>query len=113
MRRVLVCLVALGLVAAPMSVYAHSGGTDSNGCHVGHCHGGGGGGDSDGGEVVAIVAGVVLLGLIIGAVIWVNSIQKPKRASAEPIQYNGDSLPVRMDGWASEESGGVLLEVAW
>ena len=113
MRGLVVFAIVLGLVFAPMSAYAHSGGTDSNGCHVGHCHGGGGGGSGDGaGAAVAVVVVLVVVVLLgVGVAALANSDPTATAPQLDPIPDR--DFPVRVDGWTGEDEGGLMLEVSW
>lgn len=115
MRALIVAaLLAAALLLTPVSVVAHSGGTDANGCHAGtephHCHNGdseggsgGGGGSSD--ALVGVAAAVM-----VGWAVWHFCIrdEEPKNISSVNFSSKNSLVPaVAIDTQA--ETGGVTI----
>lgn len=125
MRLCIILVLILSLMAAPLSSYAHSGGTDANGCHGGsepyHCHGteGGssGGGSLGGGDEFVIVLGVVVGVTLLGLMVWgiVAASRGGKWVDDQPEELDDSQwagVP-RLDLAAGENSGGLSLSWWW
>ena len=115
MRAVLVAFLCVSFLTTNIS-YAHSGGTDSDGCHAGsqpyHCHGGG---DTDAGTVTLIVLGsAVVVGGLIWLIYWGASYnqQNPQPVS---IINNDDGLAAipTVDVLVGDDSGGLQFKWFW
>ena len=129
MKLIRTLTICLTLALAPTTSWAHSGRTDSAGCHTDsrtgsrHCHGGGGasrggGGASRGGDGLSrggVVALVTIGGLTLIGLIALAAAMAPESVSSlpEPEAPEDDELVWGLDGWAAENSGGVILQIKW
>ncbi|MBH23366.1 MAG: hypothetical protein CMH57_02660 [Myxococcales bacterium] len=112
MRRIALTLALTALVAfTPTMALAHSGGTDSNGCHnnsstgTRHCHNDGLGGDG-GTYLVLGLLGLGALGLIIWGVSSANSSRYSQLEDPPPE-------PSLHNPWVSEDGAGVMTGFRW
>lgn len=119
MRAVLVAFLCVSFIATNIS-YAHSGGTDANGCHGGsqpyHCHGGSelSGGDTDAVTVTLIVVGgVVVVGGLIWLICWGASYNQQNPQPVSIINNDGLAALPTVDVLVGDDSGGLQLKWFW
>lgn len=115
MRQVVALLLLLAVIAIPFNAFAHSGGTNSSGCHSGtepyHCHD-----EGDSGETMLLVGGIVLLVALVGVVIWATWPDNSNNISSTPPLIDDDSLAMpQLDVLVTPEGdgGGVTARWAW
>ena len=124
MKLIRTLTICLALALAPTTAWAHSGGTDSDGCHTDsrtdtrHCHSGPVGGDGSGGlskrdAVIGVTFLVAYVGLIAAALTWGERRVPMDAELPEPEAPEDDELVWGLDGWGDEDSGGVILQVQW
>lgn len=123
MKLIRTLTICLALALAPTTAWAHSGGTDSDGCHTDsstdlrHCHssGGGGGGNSRKKDALIIVGTLAFVALSLGFAAWAAEAKLAELSESEPTPEapEDDELVWGVDGWADEDSGGVILQVQW
>ena len=93
MKKTTILLVSLILSVQPIA-FAHSGGTDSNGCHGGsvprHCHGGGGS-SSDSGDTLKII------GISLG-VIFISALIISHYGGFDAVESNSADILLNEDG---------------
>ncbi len=114
MKMLIASILILSIMTTNVG-FAHSGGTDSNGCHAGsqpyHCHG-----DSEeGGDptVALIVLGSII---VVGGIVLISWTlcrgSKSQAAAEKEIDEGFASLPT-LNVLVGEDSGGLQLKWFW
>ena len=121
MKQLTIALCLLSLII-PFNVFAHSGGTDSSGCHTdsstgsSHCHGDSGGdGSGDGVSSTTMIIVGSLLAVGIAGIVWYLVAKAPAPPSTALIDEDNSLAMPQLDLLVSPEgeSGGVTAKWVW
>lgn len=110
LNRIISMVLILSLIMVT-SVYAHSGNTDSNGCHNDyinggyHCHNGGDSGGSGGDSSGLIIGAVIVVAVVV--LVWIVTKHWGSNNKTLSEAVNTEKLPINVEMSSNLENDGI------